>query len=366
MSVETQYTLMNKDTPMLEFVCRRNDFDEPEFFELQWHTAYRPIGYRSLTAFLEKRKAPKHRKHIQKLLEQYECEDAEGFLRFTHALSLNDTFWIREVGSSLTWQDVSLYTNEFSEIISHAAFDGTISETALSAISPEFGTDGRYAKCWVRKDGGIYLYKSGSAHYEIEPLLEYLAAQLTSILCPGAVSYDMDYLHGKLVCKCPLFTSEDVGMAKAAAIFQSHERTIPELLRFFSDIGNEDAFRRMCVLDAVILNTDRHYGNFGVLFDTTTMDVLGMAPVFDHNRSLLPELDNDQLTTPEKYLPLYHPRLGKDFILTARGLLTDAIRNDLERLKGFVFQQHPTIRTEQKRLDALSKIVQGQIQKILE
>lgn len=95
------------------------------------------------------------------------------------------------------------------------------------------------------------------------------------------------------------------------------------------------------------------------------MDILGMAPVFDHNRSLLLELDNDQLATPEKYLPLCHPRLGTDFLLTAKGLLTDAIRHDLEQLRSFTFRQHPVIHAEQERLDALSKIVQGQIWQIL-
>lgn len=282
----------------------------------------------------------------------------------THALSLNDTFWVRPEGSSLAWEDVSLYTNEFSQIISEAAFEGTIRETDLSSTSPEFGTDGYYAKCWVREPSEIYLYKSGSAHYEIEPMSEFLAAQLAAELCPRAVPYDMAFYHDKPVSKCPLFTSETVGLAKASALLGG-ERTIPELLDFFSGIGSEDAFRRMCVLDAVILNPDRHYGNFGVLFDTMTMEILEMAPVFDHNRSLLPQLDNDQLATPDRYLKHCRPRLGRDFLLTAHGLLTDDIRRDLKRLEGFEFQQHPAIHTEQERLDALSSIVRTQIKSIL-
>lgn len=144
------------------------------------------------------------------------------------------------------------------------------------------------------------------------------------------------------------------------------EKTIPQLLQYFAGIGSEDAFRRMCVLDAIILNPDRHYGNFGVLFDTATMEVLGMAPAFDHNRSLLPELDGNQLSDPEWYVNHCRPRLGKDFLLTARGLLTEEIRKDLNQLQAFTFQQHPTIRADQGRLDALSGIIQGQIQKILE
>ena len=364
-SKENRYVLMNQDTPMLDFLCRRNEYGEPQFAETQWHTGCRPIGYHSLTAFLNRRKAPKHRKHIRELLEQYGCDDLEGFLQVTHALSLNDTFWVREAGSSLTWAEVSLYTNEFSENISQAAFDGIISETDLSSTSPEFGTDGYYAKCWVREESGIQLYKSGSAHYEIEPLSEYLASQLAAELCPGAVLYDMAFHHGKLISKCPLFTSERVGLAKASAVFGGMEKTIPELLRFFAEIGAENAFRRMCVLDALILNVDRHYGNFGVLFDTETMEILGMAPVFDHNRSLLPALDNDQLAKPEWYLRHCKPRLGTDFRLTARGLLTEDIRKDLLRLEGFVFHQHPSIRAEQERLDALSVITQNQIRQIL-
>ena len=363
--ISTEYVLMNQDVPVLDFDCRRNEFGEPKFVEKQWHTDRRPIGYRSLASFLARRKAPKHRKHIQQLLEQYGCDDLEGFLQVTRALSLNDTFWVRKAGSSLTWRQVSLYTNPFNEIISQAAFDGTICETDLSSTSPEFGTDGYYAKCWVREEGCIQLYKGGSDHYEIEPLSEYLAAQLAAELCPGAVAYDMDYYHGKLISKCPLFTSETVGLAKASAVFGGAERTIPELLDFFAGIGGEDAFRRMCVLDALILNVDRLYGNFGVLFDTATMETLGIAPVFDHNRSLLPALDNDQLAAPEWYLRKCRPRLGTDFLLTARGLLTDDIRRDLKRLGDFTFRQHPRIRAEQERLDSLSKIVQNQIHQIL-
>ena len=364
-SRETDFVLFNQDIPMLTFHCQRNEFDEPEFFEDKWLTSLRPIGYSGLTAFLEHRKAPKHRKHIQRLLEQYGCDDPEGFLRVTHALSLNDTFWVREASSPLTWREVALYTNPFSEIISEAAFDGIISETDLSSTSPEFGTDGQYAKCWKREDSGIFLYKSGSAHYEIEPLSEYLAAQISERLCPGAVPYDIGYYREKLVSKCPLFTNESVGLAKAGAVFRGEERTIPKLLAYFESVGSGDAFRRMCVLDAVILNTDRHYGNFGVLFDTGTLEIQGMAPVFDHNRSLLPELDNDQLADPAWYLRRCKPRLGQDFVRNAKGLLTDEIRRDLTGLEDFTFQQHPSIHAEQERLDALSRIVQEQVRLIL-
>ena len=116
--------LMNKDEPVLMFSCQRNEFDEPVFAEIERYRHALPIGYKNPEQFLLQRKAPKHRAHIKALLERYGCDDLEGFIRVTHALSLNDTFWVKGEKDSLQWEDVSLFRNEFDELISQAAFDG--------------------------------------------------------------------------------------------------------------------------------------------------------------------------------------------------------------------------------------------------
>lgn len=359
-----EYVLMNRDDPMLCFSCERNVFDEPEFFEREWLTERRPIGYGNLGDFLARRQAPKHRRHIRELLEHYGCDDLEGFLRVTHALSLNDTLWVKEAGSALCWAGVSLYQNEFDRLVSEAAFDGVISETDLSSTSPEFGTDGYYAKCWIRDEDGIWLYKSGSGLHVIEPVSEYLVSQIARHICPHAVSYDLAMYHDKLVSRCALFTTEAAGLAKAGAVFGG-EQTIPRILAYAASLGCEDDFRRMCVLDALTLNPDRHHGNFGFLFDNQTMEITAIAPVFDNNRALFPELDEDQLSAPDWYIDHCHPKLGRDFILTARGLMTDEIRSDLEQLKDFQFANHPVLRISERRLALLGELVQRQRAKIL-
>jgi hypothetical protein len=355
---------MNKDRLLLRFRCERDAFGEEKAVEQEWLSGLRPIGYTTLDAFLERRRAPKHRKHIAELLEQAGCDTLEGFLRVTHGLSLNDTFWVREAGSDLNWDAVSLYQNPFDEVISIAAFDGVISSTELSSTSPEYGTDGRYAKCWVREDSQIFLYKSGSDTYELEPLSEFLATQVAKLICKDYVPYDMGFYHGRLVSKCPLFTTEQIGLAKVSDL-QLPDRSIAGLLGYYESIGSGDAFRRMCILDALILNVDRHLGNFGVLFDTDTMEVLGAAPVYDHNRSLLFDLDEDQLQNPDWYIRKCSPRIGVDFLSTARGLLTEELRQELAAIQGFRFQQHPHIHADNFRLEQLSKIVNRQISEIL-
>lgn len=359
------YLLMNKDQPVLTFSTVRNAFDEVEAIEHHWFHAARPIGFINLTAYLESRKAPKHRKHIADLLTRYGCNDLEGFLRITHALSLNDTFWVKEESSELSWSAVSLYTNEFDELVSTAAFDGRFSSTSLSTTSPEFGTDGLFAKCWARDSGQIYLYKSGSTTFEIEPLSEYLTSQLARHICPHSVSYDLDFYHDRLISKCGLFTSEEVGLVKTHDLIPREKRTVSNVLHVFEQMGSGDAFRRMCVLDALTLNVDRHYGNFGALVNNDTMEILEMAPVYDNNRCLLFDMDINQLKQMDWCIGTCTPRFGSDFIATARGMLTDEIHQDLKNLQDFAFMQHPQISAEQERLELLSAIVRYQIQKIL-
>lgn len=360
-----EYLLLNKDAPVLRFSCIRNEFEEVECRELEWLAETRPLAYHNLTDFLSARQAPKHRKHIEELLKRYGCDDLEGFLNVTHALSLNDTYWVKRADSPLAWKTVSLYHNEFDELVSNAAFDGRFSSTSLSTTSPEFGTDGQFAKCWVREQGQIMLYKSGSTTFEIEPLSEYLSCQIAERLHLPHVPYELAFYHEKLISKCRLFTDEATGLVKAHDVIPKGERTVAAMLDYFSSIGSEDAFRRMCVLDALILNTDRHLGNFGVLVENDTQRVLQMAPVYDNNRSLLFDMDDEQLKNKKWCIGTCAPRFGTDFIATARGMLTDAIRRDVKELTDFCFAQHPHISANEERLCRLSVIVQEQVRRVL-
>lgn len=45
------------------------------------------------------------------------------------------------------------------------------------------------------------------------------------------------------------------------------------MLGYFDNLSSGDAFRRICILDALIFNPDRHYGDFGILFDTGTEEI---------------------------------------------------------------------------------------------
>ncbi len=86
--MEMAYYLMNKDVQRLWFSCERDEYDEVRLDELEWFTDIRPSGYSDLSGFHDRRKEPKHRKHIEQLPERYGCAVIDGFIKVTHAVSL--------------------------------------------------------------------------------------------------------------------------------------------------------------------------------------------------------------------------------------------------------------------------------------
>lgn len=74
------WILQNKDVLLLEFSTQEDEFGDVEAQEYAWLSPLRPRGYTSLLDFLEGRRAPKHRKHMEQILEQYGCRTLEGFL----------------------------------------------------------------------------------------------------------------------------------------------------------------------------------------------------------------------------------------------------------------------------------------------
>ena len=55
------------------------------------------------------------------------------------------------------------------------------------------------------------------------------------------------------------------------------------------------ALHDMLVFDAIICNTDRHFGNFGFLVDNKTNMIIAPAPRFDHSNSLFNFAGRDDL-----------------------------------------------------------------------
>ena len=365
---ENEFYLMNKNRIVARFESSRNQYREVSF-HLKKQEGQFPIGFTDLEQWLENRQAPKHRAHIESLLRSIGCNDLDGYIRITHALTLNDSFWVKPITSELKWEEVSLFQNEFDSTIAHIAFEGGLYGEQFTTTSPEFGTDGAFAKCWIREKDGIYLLKRGSTgarNSGLEPYSEMYTSQIAEKICPEFVNYEVVKYRDKIASKCPLFTSEKEGFAPIYKCISS-KPNIETLLRFYADIGSEDAFRRMIVLDALTLNTDRHQGNYGVIFNTDTLEILRMAPVFDNNQALLPYAEKEDFgENRTEYLASRPPRIGDDFNAIAHDMLTPSIVADLKNLKGFKFKRNIPYSLPEERLASLEEIVDMQIDNILQ
>ncbi len=358
-----KYVLLNKDTEIAEFEVDTL-FDDitivKQYVKL-------PEWFGNLDSFIINRRAPKQRENIEELLRLSGCNTLQGFLDVSHALSLVDTFWVKRIGSGLCWENVSLYTHPFNEVIARTAFEGGLHGRQLSTTSPEYGTDGTFAKCWIREGERIRMLKRGSSgarNSGLEPYSEFYASQLVRSFTEEFVEYDLRMYNKRICSVCDLFTSEDYGYLPYAAV-DSRSSTIKDVLRKMQEFGLEEKVKRMFVIDAVILNEDRHKNNFGFIVDNRTQEIIGMAPLFDHNISLLPYAEEGEFGFGGEYLRRKGPRIGDDWIKTAAMCLDSQTRKSLLRLSDFRFDRHGKYNLPEWRLRDLEELIHTTIQKIL-
>ena len=360
------YLLMNKDNPVASFSIEQKLIDIVRLEEVY---SGLPIGCteNTFSGWVERRHTVKHHKHLSDYLKRLNADNLQGFISLTHAISINDTFWVKEDCDDTTWKDISPYCNDFDETVQNLSFDGVgIPLSPLSSTSPEFSTEGTFLKCWKREDNGIYLYKRGTEGFSnsgLEPYSEMLASQVFVKMNAG-IPYGILEYRGKIASKCKLFTNESVGFIPQG-IYCTDILSFDEMLSLYDKLGFGDAFRRMIVCDAITFNTDRHLGNFGFLFDTMSLDVISMAPCFDYNLSLFPMEVNDEFANVNSFINRYTPSLGTEFVKTAKYTLTDNIISDLKNLNGFSYEYSGDSKFTKERVKYLTDLSNQQINHIL-
>ena len=362
------YVLMNKDMAIAK-LDYKTSYGQDIFSVVEEYGNRFPYGFTDINTWIDSRSIAKHRRHIAELIKLCNMETRTGLIDMTRGLSLNDTYWIKKLESDLTWDQVSLYKNPFDEVISRIAFDGVgMRGGRFSSTSPEFSTGGNFEKCWIRQEGNIYLIKrgtEGACNAGNEPYSEVLATQLAKAFNVYHVPYELINYHDKLSSKCILFTDESKGFVTMNNYAIEKNKTtieIEDVVKYCKPHGIEDDFFKMIVFDALIFNVDRHLGNYGFLVDNDSGEIIDFAPLFDHNLSLLPYLTKDD--DIDDYISRLLPRIGTDFIGTAKQVMTKEIQSDLINLKGFKFTD-PGFGFPEWKLNVLNKLVDKNINEIL-
>ena len=366
------YELRHFDDVLLRFSATE-DTSMPEI-ELLWVNDDKrelmpldlSLDEKGITNWLKHRTIPKNRAYVSAFLSKcgLSLNRPMSVISVSKGLSLNDCYWVTPEGFDGTFDKFSL--------IAFTGFGSSIRSSLASC--PEFTTNGMLPKCWRREKGKIMLFKGGTkgaSNTGNEPYSEFYAAQIAEKMEINAVKYGLSNwkITGKnnkpyyeLCSTCELFTSKEYSFMPIGRLVK--KGGMKEVREYYKGLGDEyvNALDDMLVLDAVICNTDRHYGNFGFLVDNHTNKITAPAPLFDHGNSLFNLAGLDSFDSPEAldaYAETLVPCVYDDFIGTARSVLNNRRKAGLRRLLDFRFERHSRYNLDRKRLT----LIEGQIHK---
>ncbi len=240
------------------------------------------------------RSIPASRSGVREALETLEITCTTMLLVRCYGLSLSDQYWICPEGSSLTWDTINFFDNDFSDDIGDVLFGADKKADVLDFSSPDNTSDGNLKKRWKIIGGKRYLVKGGSNPFRQQPFNEVIAAGIMERLSIPHVPYAVTWNKGAPYSVCEDFVTQDTELVPAWRILKTQKKdnrisVYQHFVKCCEALGIQGAvpfLDRMIVLDYLIANEDRHLNNFGVLRNAETLAWLGFAPIYDSGSSL--------------------------------------------------------------------------------
>ena len=375
------YTLMHFDTPLIVFSAERQVEANIKIIEAHEENKklfpldLAEVSENGIESWIRHRSIPKNRAYVNTLLASLglSVNRPLDIISVSKGLSLNDCYWLKQEDSKDSFDAVNLYDNRFSRVLGQIAFTGYGSSNVSGLTSsPEFTTNGMLPKCWRRIDGKIFLYKGGTmgaSNTGNEPYSEFYAYQIGKILGINVIPYRLSKWKNTLCSVCELFTSKDISFVPVGRIVRSGG--MQEVKAYYKKLGTEfeKALNDMVVFDALIFNTDRHYGNFGFLIDSHTNKIIAPAPLFDHGNSLFNFAGTDALKNKEnflKYAKAQMPCVYDDYVAEAKKVLTHEWRSAIRKLLDFKIPRHSRYNLDKERLKLIEYAVSQRAAELLE
>lgn len=373
------YELRQYDDILLTFEVERSSLGEISY-SIDWIDKSRkhllPIGMEisddGLGKWLSLRVIPKNREFVDQILARsgLSHNDTMGIINLCKGLSLNDSYWVVEKGFKGKFENYNLYSNSFARTLALIAYTGYGSVTRRGFTpSPEYTTNGMLRKCWRRIKGKIYLYKGGTtggANTGNEPYSEFYASQIADRMGVHHVIYNLARWKGMVCSTCELFTDIDTSYVPIYRFV--NDCTLTKVSQFIKELGGQfyDEFVDMLIFDAVIFNTDRHFGNFGLLVDNKTNKPKAFAPIFDNGLSLFNSAMPDDLENIDNYSKTIGPVFeGVTYEAIVREFITERQRAQLRKLINFKFKKHSKYNLSAERLKILEQFLERRVGQML-
>lgn len=273
------FLIMNRDSIAAEYIDGRLKIINKNITPLQL------IFSDDVDKWLETRAIDSHRANSRLLKKALRLTDKDdiGTVISVNAATITDTYWIKPLGSDLTYGDVRFDNDYFSNLALTGSYD-SFNKAANSKRSrtPELTNIGSYEKCWKLRDGDWWMYKKANHEEMFSELFVYKLGM--------RLGFNMaHYERGRGVIKTKDFTDNATVNFESAYSFMGDNEdyidTVKKLKKLCHDcIGD---YVRIIFLDTICANPDRHTFNFGVLRNSENGKIIGLAPNFDNNMALI-------------------------------------------------------------------------------
>lgn len=208
-------------------------------------------------------------------------ERAEVALSY-HCLSLMDIYWTKRVDEPLEFSKINLYENHFGNAFIDVSLRGrqmTIENAHLMADS--LGTKGCFPKAWIRDENHFFLLKDGGTEAVNNELL---ASRICRCFKVNQVLYEEGVFDQQKVSCSKIITSPEYGIVpmEYLTIYLQNQGLNAKAYVLQLDAYN---YYMMNIVDYLVGNTDRHWGNWGVLVDNTTNRPVRLYDLMDFNKA---------------------------------------------------------------------------------
>lgn len=313
------YTLCNKDHEALRF-----DLDEPfvevldnKYLPYPLKDYIKTTGSKNLKGSVDdisvtreylagrtlnlSRENAKTILNVTALPQSLKTDDKLKIVLACRGLVMQDNFWLRKEGETLSFADVCLRHHRLSDKSYDVAILGKHISATSDELIPDLTTEGMFPKYWHRtEDGRVELWKTDRQKGLSNSVYEIQASDILDRLDYPHVEYRKKEKDGIVFSVCDCMADDELSFVPIQDIMDWHTHTgykFPKLIRPVYDKYLPD----MCVLDYALANTDRHTGNWGVMVNSEN-DIVSMAPMFDLNQALVADVFgtnvSDQLYEP--------------------------------------------------------------------
>jgi hypothetical protein len=294
-----EYTIFHNDHPVCA-VSLEDDYSVKKIEEIYDKDRMPPglTGHINIVTFNDwffGRAIPEKRSGLDIILETRNVKNNKELTVKNFGLGLSDHYWIKSEREEKTWRAVNFFENEFKtdgDDIFLAQYDNN---KVLKDITPNVTSSGMLPKKWIVKDGSRYLMKGSESMMNQEPFNEKIVSDFLEMLNIDHVRYDLVNYKNNAYSLCKNMLTAENELIQAYYVEKSIKRdnkisNLDHYINCCAMFGlKKDVIRNeleeMIVVDYLTANTDRHWGNFGILRNAETLSVEKLAPLYDNGAS---------------------------------------------------------------------------------